>query len=1068
MLSKIFYPFKELPRLEQKDKTGYEFEVQLFRSIKKQLADTSVKVIRSDQSGDQGKDVILYTKEPISLFGVEITKKCQKQKIFVEIKSTSKKTLAHERIGKNVGQIAEDAPDIFVLITNATISPYSYYTLESDLKKNNIKFILIDTYIFYTVPTGRIKETDKINVVYQTGSSTPPNTLYVSNKLKDINIYFLLRNPSSKLINAKLLIKNNEEWGSEALPLKLIIASGMSKCLKITTKPSIRALSDKVGLIVQMERQSHTFYLKLPNFDAGIKFEYSGAKNLKIRQKIISSVERFNANKPLLIHLTGEAGVGKTRMIEEIIEAFRGKTPEFFTFSFTYKRNTFDFNQILKAFLGESNHFNSIEAIFDRFKIDLRFPIIIFEDLHYAETNFLNSLKNIVIKNNSQGQYILIVTGRNDYSVINTSYYNFIDICQSSPSDNIRLFCIEPLTSNECKHIITDLIQKVPEKALKKIQRTTANIPFNIIQLIQHIFEKKLIQVINRNTYGIPNPEEFSNKGIPETMEEVLQARMDSLGRIKSGEVRVFLLALAIWGKEVEYHDIYQYWGEDHTTQVISELITRKFVKSNNDRFILFHDNLLNFCRKIAINNELHRVAKIYMKWPIGLKYLDNFEKGRLYNAINKKMEALECYKEILQAVDSSETFTAENLPSLYFEFLEDLQKLASKTKLSIRFQEKILLAKVYIAVHHLSLKQAMETCRWAIEFLKGDNKIPKDRKRYLELFFKQQEAHALQNMGQLFPAKRLMQEVELTIQIKKIDAFEIIFDLYDRMQDLYFKFNHKKLSNQYNQLSFQLISCATKYQKIIWKILAETSKAQRIIYTNPIESLRRYKQALEYSNKNNGPKRNSLHIELCILILKTLLNSKKKEKIDHLISKTELILKESLSEDYTYSITRSQLLLATLFFLKDKKDLRLREISRTYINKGFDSSLMWGTGTFYWQLWNLLAVLDAYEQKSLEEIFKDFNTAYECLISQGLFWLGDGSFCNPNLLVLYNYYKFIRDNMLTKDLELMLNEVYTYDSASMKKESRRMFNKKYFDSLPQLFNNALYEQDTKYYLAII
>lgn len=133
---------------------GHVFENQIADVLKKQLIpyyDSGMSIFQTSRSRDDGKDIIISSK--VNLLNIMennfYIENLETMKIYIECKSSNEGTISYNEIIGNIDRFSNDNVKYFVLVTNATIIPYTYYMLENKCKKLNIKFVLVDQHILY-------------------------------------------------------------------------------------------------------------------------------------------------------------------------------------------------------------------------------------------------------------------------------------------------------------------------------------------------------------------------------------------------------------------------------------------------------------------------------------------------------------------------------------------------------------------------------------------------------------------------------------------------------------------------------------------------------------------------------------------------------------------------------------------------------------------------------------------------------------------------------------------------------------------------------------------------------
>lgn len=203
---------------------GHEFENWMFNILTKILEkyfDKGVSIEQTPGSGDNGKDIIV--KSSIGLKNVFCQDFCLKNKnsitIYFECKSTNNPKLVFDKVIGNVVNSKYDDIDYFVLITNATIIPDTYYKIYMELKQGRqegIEFVLVDQYLLAkTIYEMGIEDTDNIPLAdfkpafcgqYQVLKHKDRNGKMV------FDIPILLRNYTDKNRSIAIKLITDENW----------------------------------------------------------------------------------------------------------------------------------------------------------------------------------------------------------------------------------------------------------------------------------------------------------------------------------------------------------------------------------------------------------------------------------------------------------------------------------------------------------------------------------------------------------------------------------------------------------------------------------------------------------------------------------------------------------------------------------------------------------------------------------------------------------------------------------------------------------------------------------------
>ena len=130
--------------------SGFDFEDYISSVIEYALTpyfSRGLTVERTPRTRDQGKDLIIHSPVPFSLFEKEFSL-CKKDNIciYIEFKSSKDKKISLDKFSKNLLLANKSEIDYFVLITNASIVPFSYYEAYRNAQENGYIFYLVDQY----------------------------------------------------------------------------------------------------------------------------------------------------------------------------------------------------------------------------------------------------------------------------------------------------------------------------------------------------------------------------------------------------------------------------------------------------------------------------------------------------------------------------------------------------------------------------------------------------------------------------------------------------------------------------------------------------------------------------------------------------------------------------------------------------------------------------------------------------------------------------------------------------------------------------------------------------------
>ena len=134
------------------DLLGLGFENHIYNVLSKNLKEyynKGAQIYHTSNVRDNGKDIIIES--PVDLIDILGTnfyiKDASLLKIYIECKSSNHSKIPYNSFAGNLSRIKKDNVSYYVLVTNSTIAPYSYYQFKKDAENLGIEFILIDQYL---------------------------------------------------------------------------------------------------------------------------------------------------------------------------------------------------------------------------------------------------------------------------------------------------------------------------------------------------------------------------------------------------------------------------------------------------------------------------------------------------------------------------------------------------------------------------------------------------------------------------------------------------------------------------------------------------------------------------------------------------------------------------------------------------------------------------------------------------------------------------------------------------------------------------------------------------------
>jgi len=276
---------------------------------------------------------------------------------------------------------------------------------------------------------------------------------------------------------------------------------------------------------------------------------------------------------------------------------------------------------------------------------------------------------------------------------------------------------------------------------------------------------------------------------------------------------------------------------------------------------------------------------------------------------------------------------------------------------------------------------------------------------KHLYVFLKDY-AHLLQNSGDNLFAYRLSNEILLSNN--NDISFELSF--YERLQDLYYKFNSKRLSKKAldifgNKIKYAMTQ-GLKYEEN-FLIQYEIAVSRYFFIDHGItETIEKYEKLLE---KNiNQRLRNHILLSIIELQLIDFTNNIKtlQKNIEEIEKELTKIYQDSKKNTHYYNMNRSSYLQCILLILTERNITRIEEA----INIGEEVVLKTNYDFFSLKYYNLKIALNIkfkYETFDGKTIQQHYLKLYYQMASKGFLFLGDADVLNFNILLVNNILKY-------------------------------------------------------------
>ena len=1009
--------FGESPNLlwELDDMNGYEFEDWMFNiltKILKKYYDKGVTIEQTPSSGDNGKDIIV--KSPISLKNIFYQNFGLKNKnsitIYFECKSTNEPKLRFDKIITNVTNSKYDNIDYFVLITNATIIPDTYYKVYMELKQQRTEFVLVDQFFLAkTIYKMGIENTDNIPL-----ADFKPTFCeqYQVLKYKDedgktvFDVPILFRNYTNK--NRSIMIKliTDENWKMTGNSSSFLLPPFGSAIKKFTFKHISYDGIEELKLYIKNQNEESIIPIEGINYKEVFIPFFVGKVHRHILQCLRDSIISTD-NMLDVFFIWGEAGIGKSRIVEELFKDISGRNFHLKTIKLLPKLG--NPTKQIQDFLMDKNYIK--EKVGDTFYDIIKtctnayhHAVILIDDFHYVDKDFSEQLKYV---NGLKVPITIIVCGRNDYSEGKLYYYSFIQWTL----DKRKKFSweVRPLLADETRNLIKITINSVPNVVLNEIQKNSMNNPLYIVQYIEYLLDASIVELKNRNTVGILNIDTFPTKdSIPDEIGKIYKKRLEHLILIYGeNEHLILLLLLTVFGGEISLNLVHSYFSSDSNT--VEELIQKRFIKYSENKTIQFiHESLFIYFKSLLEKTKKYKLLiarQIVDNDKIFMDFLSNYEIGRLYIWLNQKKKAKKCFLDGVNEIANLSNYSNINVDINIYDYLYDIFKLYIKGNHSI--SKKALVVRIYITLHHFAPMVAVCECEKAFSLIQKNSDCQSDD-AFINVI-NSLKAHALLNAGHLSDGELVLKELlsEYLVNPEKFDR-QSLFDIIDRLASVYIKFNSYNLAHNYVEWEVKIAEQVNQeYGTKSLLAIAHRTRSKLFFFQSAKEcqkSLNIVNQLPEQESSERIHCSNTLSQHIYDMYYDMNCNWLK------INSSAEEIHKTATKRSFDRVLVRSDMILSVcaLKLAENRTDL---SVARTIVERGIDASIRLGIPGYIWQFYNLLAIIDTRLEYDVNHLNQLFETIFAQLSKQNLLYLGNQQLCFCNLLAISNIGAFLQSH---------------------------------------------------------
>ena len=1056
---------------------GLSFEAEIQRIVRQALHPDgkNIWVVDTPRTGDRGKDIVIHFKRGISVLGMSfgVPRSAEVGTLYIECKKTDAHTLSPGSFGGSLLQLGAEGqtPNYFLLVTNAALTPELHHNSRERFRLNGCIFRLVDRRRLATLlqndstalPAPNAENTPTVAVCYSVFDrdsmrcllSSPSDTEGKRGKRKVLEAFVAIDNYTGETRNVRLSLRSDINWlisptvsdgAEEEQYLNFFISPFETRTTKLRLEQQSFDGMDGLRLGLNVDGRSRTLEVRGSRLDFDFDPPLFGSGHQHMVDRIQDAI---CADIPAtFISLCGDAGTGKSKILEELAERLRGSDRYLSRIELRPGFHENSLGQVIEDLAGVNGgarsspssigaFFEFLEHVGDQYA----HYVICLEDLHHAHPALLASLQTFVSRATTC-RVTIIGTGRADGTFANDHYFALLDhfaIGASSTSDvglaRTLTLSLHRWSDEDCRNFIRATVVEAPDIVVDRIHQLSENTPFGAIQAIEYLLDLDIVRVVNRNTVGVTNATEFGGKlDVPKGLSDLIALRCNHLVHLSSRRGPILLVALATLGMEVTADIVRRLVrdGEDDEALMVAE--QQKFLKVSDERVRFLHENLqVFFLGRLEDHSDGVEAARKLL--AIADMIENPYQIGVLRLIAKQPEAAFECLEPLWLEHTKTTNISSINMRATELQYISPLVKAAKALNKPADAIARLCVNEMYGMLHNASLAVALKTAQRQCEIIEHLELSGEKRNAFM-LELRQLEAHILLNMGHILSAQKIMLEIAAKAAMSpQVSAnHRLMFDVFDRLQSIYHKLNHRNQFINYSDLSRREVEAADD-DKLMALVLS--SRAKEHVFEAPSTFLEKTEMATKWA-RCHASRRHICHAEMNLCIARLIANPTDREGILAQIATLSDLLADALKNAYSFSITRAELSLANAYALLGLDKPEYRHASERYARIGIESCLRFGNGFFLGLLHNVLAMIELEETDSnLERVAGHWQTALHYLDQQGLLFLGNLDSCCPNLAVITNIIRFVYEHEGDKATRKLIDRLRFYDSGRQEPAAR-------------------------------